>query len=55
VIWIGESYVDTYQRDLRSSVNYLITAVFQYFGEDTVKSREIRIKPEDPLLKELQA
>ncbi|HNV86517.1 MAG TPA: DUF4136 domain-containing protein [Candidatus Omnitrophota bacterium] len=55
VIWIGESYIDTYRRDLRSSVDYLLAAMFQYFGADTGQSREIRIKPENPLLKELQS
>jgi len=48
VIWIGEAMTDTSVGDLRSVVNYLLVAGFEYFCADTKRQMALTIGPEDP-------
>ena len=48
VIWIGEAMTDTSVGDLRSVVNYLLVAGFEYFGADTKRQMALTIGPDDP-------
>jgi len=51
VIWIGEASVTGENRDIRYIINYLITAIYYYFGENTGKTITINIKENDPVIK----
>jgi hypothetical protein len=55
VIWIGEAAIATDDADLRQVVNYLLVAVFEYFGQDTGKRVVLRIAPDDPRVLEISA
>ncbi|HPU30881.1 MAG TPA: hypothetical protein PLM71_11290 [Syntrophorhabdaceae bacterium] len=53
VIWIGEASVTEENRDIRSTINYLIAAMYYFFGENTGKTVNINIKENNPVLKTL--
>lgn len=46
-IWVGETVNESGMADLRESIDYLLAASFKYFGQDTGRSREVLLKPED--------
>jgi hypothetical protein len=48
VVWIGEAMTGTNVADLRNVVNYLLVAVFEYFGVDTKRQMTLKIPRDDP-------
>jgi len=50
VIWVGEAVSSEYRADLRQTINYLLAAIFEYFGEDTKRQTALRIRQNDPRL-----
>jgi len=46
-VWVGETRSAGTSSDLREMINYLLTAAFQQFGQDTKKAVVVDLKPED--------
>jgi hypothetical protein len=55
VVWVGEALTTKYNADMRQTINYLLVAVFEFFGQDTRKQRRIRIDENDPRLMHITA
>jgi len=53
VIWIGEAATTGESSDLRDMLNYLITGIFYYFGENTGREVNVNIREDDPVLKNI--
>ena len=54
VIWVGQTYAESLNPDLREMLDDLLAATFRYFGQDTGKVREVTIHPGDSYLKVLK-
>ena len=52
-LWIGEIASTSENADLRDTINYLLVACFQYFGENTSKSVSLNISGSDARIKDL--
>jgi len=52
-VWIGEAAYTTPEPNLRDTVNYLLFATFEHFGENTRKSMTIKVSGSNPKVKEL--
>jgi len=52
-VWIGEASITGENTDLRATIDYLLTGVFEYFGKDTKKQVFVDIKDDDPRLNAL--
>jgi hypothetical protein len=48
VVWVGEAVSAGYRTDLRRTIDYLLVAIFEYFGQDTRKRITIHIDQDDP-------
>jgi hypothetical protein len=48
VVWTCEVVSEGRSSDLRHVLNYLIVGAFEFFGEDTGRSRKITLSEEDP-------
>jgi hypothetical protein len=48
VVWVGEAVTSKSCADKRKSVEYLLVAVFEYFGQDTVSRKSLTISEKDP-------
>ncbi|HUW18398.1 MAG TPA: DUF4136 domain-containing protein [Sedimentisphaerales bacterium] len=53
VIWVGEAVTTRFSADMRETINYLLAAVFEYFGRDTKKRTRVKIEQSDPRITEL--
>ncbi len=47
IVWIGENSSTSQNSDLRETINYLLVAAFEHFGENTGKSITINISGND--------
>jgi len=52
-LWVGEARSTGASGDLRTTVNYLLVAVFGEFGKNTGKARPVEVEQEDLRVKEL--
>jgi hypothetical protein len=48
MIWVGECMSRSPSPDLRTALAYMLTALFDHFGEDTGKGVEVEIRMDDP-------
>jgi hypothetical protein len=48
VVWVGEAVNAGYRTDLRRTIDYLLVAIFEHFGQDTRKRITIHIDENDP-------
>lgn len=53
-VWVGEARSMGSSADLREAIGPLLVAAFEEFGKNTGKAVLIRIKQNDPLIRELQ-
>jgi hypothetical protein len=53
--WVGEARSIGSSSDLRTVISPLLLAAFQEFGKNTNKTKLVRIKENDPLVRELQS
>jgi hypothetical protein len=47
-LWIGEAVVGMDQPELREAVDYLLVGLMPYFGQDTRRWVDVRLKANDP-------
>jgi len=47
VVWIGDAGLSRTRGDKRKAVNYLLVALFDYFGLDTGQAIDVRVKRSD--------
>lgn len=53
IIWIGENSLTSENPDLRDTINYLLVAAFERFGQSTERSIITNISENDPRIKKL--
>ncbi len=53
IVWIGENSSTSQNPDLRDTINYLLVAAFEHFGENTGKSITINISRKDQRVREI--
>ena len=53
-VWIGETFSESSQFDLRKTIDYLLASSFRFFGVNTPEHRETTLKPDDPIVRHLQ-
>jgi hypothetical protein len=52
---VGEAATSKSYADKRKSIDYLLTATFEYFGKDTASRKTLTIKAKDPRITGLGA
>ncbi len=55
VVWVGEAWTESRTRDLREMIDYLLTANFVFFGQDTERSRNVGMDDDHPLIQRLES
>ena len=55
VVWVGEAVTSKSYADKRESVDYLLVAAFEHFGQDTVSRKSLTISAKDPRITGLGA
>jgi hypothetical protein len=53
VVWVGEAVTSKGYADKREAVDYLLVALFRYFGRDTGKTIRTEVSEKDPKLKDI--
>ena len=54
IVWIGETYTESFSSDLRELIDYLIASTFQYFGQDTKVRKTVTVSPDDEFMQTLK-
>ena len=54
VLWVGETWTESSEPDLRNMIDYLIAAGMRFFGQDTKEPKNIGLRDSDPFMAEIR-